>query len=81
MSQSESAMSKTRGERLREGAIGIGRSIWFVISLVLYALGTALLFTGRGLVRVSGWGSGAGAGRTGSDHTAASRPPPASRFQ
>lgn len=81
MTQASSAMGKTRRERLREGAIGIGRSIWFVISLVLYALGTALLFAGRGLVRVSGWGSGAGAGRTGSDYTAASRPPTPSRFQ
>jgi hypothetical protein len=41
--------------KIKDGVAAIGRSIWFVISLMLYALGTTLRIAGSALVRLSGW--------------------------
>jgi hypothetical protein len=41
--------------KIKDGVGAIGRSIWFVISLVLYAIGTTIRLVGSTLVHISGW--------------------------
>ena len=41
--------------KIKDGVAAIGRSIWFVISLMLYAIGTTLRVAGTTLIHLSGW--------------------------
>ena len=55
---SRSALPPTppdHGKRLREGAHSIAKALWFVFSIVLYALGLVFLQIGRALIKLSGW--------------------------
>lgn len=53
-----------RGSRLSDGFKSIGKALWFVFSLLLYALGLAFLYLGRGLIALSGWGADTDTGQT-----------------
>ncbi len=46
---------ETNGSRLMNGLKTVGRALWFLFSLLLYGLGTALTLLGQGLIRISGW--------------------------
>ena len=59
-SASQSALPPTpsdRGKRLKEGARSIAKALWFVFSIVLYAIGVVFLQVGRALIKLSGWDS------------------------
>ena len=45
-----------RGSRFGDGLRSIFKAIWFLISLVIYALGSILYTAGRALITISGWG-------------------------
>ena len=46
-----------RAGRLRDGLGGIAKALWFLVSIVLYALGMIVLTAGNALIRLSGWGA------------------------
>ena len=46
-----------RASRFRAGLKSIPQALWFLISLVIYALGLVLVTLGSGLIRLSGWGT------------------------
>ena len=48
-----------RGSRFTDGLKSIGRALWFVVSMGIYAVGLVLFYAGRGLIRISGWSSAA----------------------
>lgn len=56
------APAPDRGSRLAEGVKSIGKALWFVVSLLLYVLGLAFFYVGRGLIALSGWGAEADGG-------------------
>ena len=41
--------------RTKDGLHAIARSLWFVLSLILYVVGVSLRLVGSVLVRLSGW--------------------------
>ncbi len=46
-----------RASRLRQGLGGIAKALWFLVSILLYALGMIILTVGNALIRLSGWGA------------------------
>ena len=49
----------SRSSRFTDGLKSIGRALWFVVSMGIYAVGLVLFYAGRGLIRISGWSSAA----------------------
>ncbi len=49
-----------RASRFRTGLKSIPQALWFLISLVIYALGLLLVTIGRAVVRLSGRGTARG---------------------
>lgn len=45
-----------RGSRFGDGLRSIFKAFWFLISLVIYVLGSILYQAGRALITISGWG-------------------------
>ncbi len=54
---SRPASTPDRGGRLRDGLGGIAKALWFLVSILLYALGMIVLTAGNALIRLSGWGA------------------------
>ncbi len=47
----------SRAGRLRQGLGGIAKALWFLVSILLYALGMIVVTAGNALIRLSGWGA------------------------
>lgn len=45
-----------RSRRFSDGLRSIVRAVWFLISLLIYVLGSILYQAGRSLIAISGWG-------------------------
>ena len=54
---SRPASTPDRGGRLRDGLGGIAKALWFLVSILLYALGMIVVTAGNALIRLSGWGA------------------------
>lgn len=48
--------TRTRSSQLFDGLRTIIKGLWFLISLLLYALGLVFLYAGEALINLSGWG-------------------------
>lgn len=44
-----------RGNQLVEGLRSIVKAIWFLLSMVLYAVGLVFFYIGKGFITASGW--------------------------
>ena len=72
---------KGRGSRFTDGLKSVGRAVWFVFSMVLYAAGLVLFYAGRGLIKISGWSSDATEATPGTSSGAGSPPPDPTRLR
>ena len=45
-----------RSRRFSDGLRSIFKAVWFLISLLIYVLGSILYQAGRALITISGWG-------------------------
>jgi hypothetical protein len=44
-----------RGNQLAEGLKTIVKAIWFLLSMVIYAVGLVFFYIGKSLITASGW--------------------------
>ena len=51
-----SGPSRSRSSRFGAGLRSIVKAVWFLISVVIYVLGSVLYQAGRALIMISGWG-------------------------